>query len=1710
MELMITLVALGVVSFAAVQRNVDKTENNVAKAFGVSVSLYSNAVAAYIADEGTAVPAGTFTGFDWLKGPGCGGSATKDYLPCDWQPRLPFNITLETEVIYATATPGAPCPDPVGHVCAETRLSVPSVNGQERLDLAAEMLHTTQGATSAVRSTQQDFRMNDLGQVQVSTRGSQAPPSEYLRRDGVNNWGGPLPMNLGDNDFVAVDDIQASGDLEGSRFIDRDDPAFIVDPDSGTTLNQFRGAGDFDATGGGTLLGHAEFGAGADVESAATFNAPAEFQDKTTFTGGDTQFNAQVDSTGSAPAEFNEATSQTIADFNAELEIIGVGVVGGACNANQENLRFNSAGELLECVSAQWQYAGIETRKGTITYYSLDATSGYGEFVWAGDGINIPGFHHQCSAQSIESSSQAEGGGARIEVTSGQDTFGRHQWQYLAHQGVEDADDIPLILQSGERTVICLSLGPEPVQPTVSTRTNSAPTGSVTCTTGYVGEPFNTTASVSDPDTPITYRWSATGACSLLGATGNRASIARNNTGTCTVRVRVTDYYNASRTISDSCPVRPIPCASEEGVCSCSTGICASGGYQDDTPSEPSGYDSRPPPDGSGPWDPDEQWFCLGSCGGSSDYNCTEGGACPSPSGICSSTINRCIQGNSAGFSRDQNDPDFTIYTWTCRGIAGGSDDPCRIRVDHPQDTREDGACGTADNSTNGCAAGIYRDIPGATWFCLGRFGGNNSPLCGGTTTDPDAVCGTADNAVVGCLEGNYQDVSGPTWNCIAQGTGNDVMGCVEIVNGRCGRPNIGDCADGVSSDPSSNTNPWVCAGSNGGADATCYHGECGAANNTCVPGIGTPNNIVGSAEWLCEGNIAGNADDARCVIAVCGDTQGTCDEGTASVNNNQWTCEGGASHSTADDVDCFVGACGTADTDMDGCTVGDWEHVDDTATDVLWNCKGAVNTSTTDDIQCTLGLPICGPTQGTCDQGTPSGNTNPWTCQGATTNVDCTIGVCHFNTLGHAGGCDEGVSSDPSGNPWTCQGSYHDPAIMTDDDDCFIGACGTADNAVQGCPVGTWADVPDLTSPTVISWKCEGSDPGGTDDDFICEQEPGDCDTMPGDCVQGISSDPRGATNPWVCAGTGGGTDETCVFSVCGTADNAAQGCMPGTYQDVTGHTWACQGNSRNINCHVGLCKYDGPGQCVNPSTPYGGGYEWTCLGANSSESADDVDCVKAQCNTTDGADNTIKGCKPGKWEHVDDPPGGISVWNCRGNDPDITITLDDALGCQQVNPNGVCGYDFVGDCDAGTSVGAGNEWVCEGPDPNVSTDDSPPCKFGQCHTVPSAVNTCVVGTPEDISGDPDNKWWCRGNHPTSAFTNDDVMCAPIIDGVCGPLDNPIDGCVTGTYEDESGNRWWCRGINGGQDAPRCIPEDPYGLCGTADNPDDGCAQGVYDDFDNPGTDWHCRGDNDTIETDDDLNCGGSTCACGCLPWGSAPVPAGELWHTVWQNCGNGIEYTGSYYQTDAECQQAAAANCPTIEDGICGSADNITDGCVSGSWLDVPGDPGWTCRGVGGGADASCGTQVTPPVTPPYSCIPLSAEMGTLSSGRPGAGDPWPPLCSAASYGDLTGYSVTDANEATAECAFNAAQGYTRDQSAGLPDGDIGIVDCVMGGFISPVQPVPRTLNGIPLLINAGYNSLAPTAWNDWYFSDINICESRPPSYFSSWTECASYYTP
>ena len=1564
-ELLLSLGVITVLGFTALQNKIEKTEKEVADAFGTSVALYSQAVASYIADEGTAIPSGTFTDFDWLKGPGCGGSAPEDYVPCSWNPRLPFNIQLETEVIYGTGVVGDPCPEPAGHVCAETRLTVPATNGQERLDLAAEMLHATQGSSNSIRATQQRFSLNDAGQIQVTAVGTQAPPTQFLRVDGVNDMDGTL--NMGDavtpHNLVDVGDLTAEGEVEMARFVDRDNPAFIMDPNAQSILQDLDVRGDFAAAAGGNLNAQSVFDAGADIESAATFADEAHLYDLAKFIGGETDFNATVESSGGTSAQFNEADSQDLANFHAELEIVGTGVVGGACDATKENMRFNSAGELMECVSAAWQYAGIETRKGTITYYSLDSTNSYGEFFWAGDGIDLPGKHHVCSAQSIESSNLAEGGGARIESTSGPDQFGRRSFQYLAAAGVRDAQDIPLQLQSGERTVICLALGPEPVQITVGTQTNTAPTGSVSCTSGYVSEPFLSTLNVSDPDTPLLYSWSTSGSCSIVRAntTGNfqaEAWIQRGtSSGTCTVRVQVTDYYNATRTISRYCQVRPRPCPTVQGVCSCTTLDCVSGSVYDATPSEPAGYDDSPPPAGQGPWDPDKIWYCDGSCGGGSDY-CTEGNSCPGPEpGRCSGTINRCADGNATNYSASRT-LDETIHRWTCRGINGGSNASCEVRHDHtrPCDPNTDRVHGQCGSNFGACTAGDYEPASDQSWVCRGICGGTDDDC--GVTTPPvvDGACG--DTTILDdCADGNPQSVSGTSWICQGSNGGNDEPCTLTqpIVNGRCGTgsgTNIGDCSAGTSS---GTTNPWTCDGSGGGVDVTCQFGVC---NDTTTPpcDVGSFVNITGTPEWRCEGNIDSTlVDNATCVIAVCGDTQGTCDQGTSSSNTNPWTCEGGANHGTVDDVNCYVGACGSADNNMAGCTVGDWEHVDDTATDVLWDCKGSYHDPavTADDIRCTLGLPICGPTRGTCAEGTPVGTGDDWICRGATTDINCHVGICDS---GFVGACVEGAPTSIINpltldtNPWTCQGSYHDPAITTDDDDCFFGVCNAEDSAADtfadGCTVGTWVSVSDLIGPPpTIRWTCAGSFPGETNDDDPCTQRNGACDSMPpllpGDCDAGVSNDPSGVTNPWICEGTGGGTDETCTIGVCGDADDMTNGCRAGTWQAAPDHEWTCTGNVKNDGCYHGVCDYAGPGQCVAPSTSSGLNYEWTCRGADSMSTADDVDCIKAQCNPT-GSDNDIEACITGIRSDLTDLADGTARWMCEGNDQNRTD--DDAGPCMPGPTDGVCdfirqpnGDPEIRECKKGQASGLNNPWTCEGVNGGADTS----CLMGHCG---KAQDVCIAGTFQDASFD---RWDCLG--VDNATENDDhTGCEKTeIPGKCEwQGSDDVGNCEEGTSTGQI-SPWICQGNNDqstGDDVD-CI----QGLCGTSDNATDGCLAGVYDDI--IGDTWRCRGNHPTtlITTDDSDVCTSQTgCGISCptTDYNEFSGPMGILfWDTDansgWCRVSSGNNYP---YGSNFGIWPPEQLSCDAAQ---CGATQNT---CDSGQYLAYNENLGqWACLTAG-----------------------------------------------------------------------------------------------------------------------------------------------------------------
>ena len=1548
-ELLLSLGVITVLGFTVLQSEIERSEKEVADAFGTSVALYSQAVASYIADEGTAMPSGTFNGFDWLKSSGCGGSAPEDYVPCSWNPRLPFNIALETEVAYGTGVIGDPCSEPIGHVCAETRLTVPATNGQERLDLAAEMLHATQGSSNSIRATQQRFSLNDAGQIQVTAVGTQAPPTQFLRVDGVNDMDGTL--NMGDavtpHNLVDVGDLTAEGEVEMARFVDRDNPAFIMDPNAQSILRSLDARGDFAAAAGGNLNAQSVFDAGADIESAATFAGEANFRDLAKFIGGETDFNATVESSGGTAAQFNEADSQDLADFHQELELVGTGVVGGACDATKENMRFNSAGELMECVGGLWQYAGIETRKGTITYYSLDSTNSYGEFFWAGDGIDLPGKHHVCSAQSIESSNLAEGGGARIESTSGPDQFGRRSFQYLAAAGVRDANDIPLQLQSGERTVICLALGPEPVQATVGTQTNTAPTGSVSCTSGMAGEPFLSYLNVSDVDDPLLYSWSTSGRCSIIHANESQAWIQRaNGSGTCTVRVLVTDYYNASRTISSSCQVTSPPPATVDGVCGCAALSCSSGTVDDQTPSEPPGWDSRPPPDGDGPWDPPHEWYCDGRNGGGWDY-CVEGSSCPSPvSGNCSGTINRCSSGNAGSLTTIRED-DQTTYRWTCRGIAGGSNDSCEVINTHtrPCNTSTDrvnGACGT---NFGDCTAGTYEFASNLSWICRGACGGTDDECDSPNSNREDGACGPTRN---NCAQGSYQSVSGPTWDCLGVNGGSNATGCAVIEHGVCGSSQ-GTCYQGTSS---GNTNPWTCQGANGGADATCIFGECGVSNTTCA--AGTPVNITGSHRWRCRGNNTGSSsDDVFCEVGLCGPAQGACDQGTSSGNTNPWDCEGSVSGSFGDDdVGCVVGECGTADNSTNGCMQGTWEHVDDTATDVLWRCLDDYhdNTVTTDDADCTLGLPMCDDVQGQCDVGTHSGYSNPWQCSGAGETKDCVIGECLFTAADDIGLCDTGVSTDDTGasNPWTCEGSVM--ASTADDETCEQAVCGLADNATEGCIVGTYRDV---TGPR---WDCVSPDHGTDNDVLNCAAPPAtQCDIVQGDCAVGLSTNPSGSSRTWTCEGQHPdpnvtSDDEDCTVPVCEDAQGV---CEFGTTSGNS-NPWTCTGLGNGLDtfarpCSIGVCDYSGPGLCLQ-GTVVGAGHEWECKGGDDLSGTDDVDCIKAQCNPT-GSDNDIEACITGIRSDLTDLADGTARWMCEGNDQNRTD--DDAGPCMPGPTDGVC--DFIrqpngepetGQCNEGQWSGLNNPWTCEGVNGGADTS----CLMGHCG---KAQDVCIAGTFQDASGD---RWDCLGGD-NATEDDDDLVCEDTeIPGKCewqGPDD--VGNCAVGTSTGQV-SPWMCQGNNDqstGDDVD-CI----QGLCGTADDPTPGvgCLAGTHNDV--PGDTWDCLGNHPiaSIISDDALGCTADECVLCSLLFPdlltgfASVIEAGYPSIYGCETAQTDLDYNETLFESRVQ-------QCNEPVSGVCGTS---VGECDDGDPADVDTGAGtWTCEGENGGTDASCGTS-------------------------------------------------------------------------------------------------------------------------------------------------------
>jgi hypothetical protein len=212
----------------------------------------------------------------------------------------------------------------------------------------------------------------------------------------------------------------------------------------------------------------------------------------------------------------------------------------------------------------------------------------------------------------------------------------------------------------------------------------------------------------------------------------------------------------------------------------------------------------------------------------------------------------------------------------------------------------------------------IYQQNAAKSWWSWNGGGWVDAASPVGTPVTPiNGVCGTSNGVNVStapttnlCNAGTSSSVGGTgpwTWSC-AGTNGGATASCTAplkaaaAVNGTCGTTR-GTCSAGVVAsllDDGTKTT-WACTGSNGGTSASCnimnpINAVCGTKINTCSAGaVGSIGNDGTNATWTCAGSFGGTSTLCSVPLAVngvCGTTAGVCLAGTAStiVNNGQNT----------------------------------------------------------------------------------------------------------------------------------------------------------------------------------------------------------------------------------------------------------------------------------------------------------------------------------------------------------------------------------------------------------------------------------------------------------------------------------------------------------------------------------------------------------------------------------------------------------------------------------------------------------------------------------------------------------------------------------------------------------------------------------------------------------------------------------------------------
>jgi hypothetical protein len=225
---------------------------------------------------------------------------------------------------------------------------------------------------------------------------------------------------------------------------------------------------------------------------------------------------------------------------------------------------------------------------------------------------------------------------------------------------------------------------------------------------------------------------------------------------------------------------------------------------------------------GSGPWN----WTCAGS-GGGTTASCSSvygiNGACGSSNGAnltSKPTRNLCSAGSASTVAGSGP------WNWSCVGSNGGTTATCSAQTSQPVN----GACGSSNGAsltskptTNLCSAGTASTVAGSgpwSWSCAGSNGGTTA-TCSALDPSPSPVNGT-------CGSANGVAVStAPTANLCSAGAASTVMG--------------------------SGPWNWNCAGSNGGATASCSAPINTSGTNDPTTGL-LPAASDGYANWSIAG----------------------------------------------------------------------------------------------------------------------------------------------------------------------------------------------------------------------------------------------------------------------------------------------------------------------------------------------------------------------------------------------------------------------------------------------------------------------------------------------------------------------------------------------------------------------------------------------------------------------------------------------------------------------------------------------------------------------------------------------------------------------------------------------------------------------------------------------------------------------------------------